>query len=447
MKQSASSELEVVFHPEPRIAETPRERTIDRLRLLWDNRRLLFRFAAWGLAGGIVLAFLIPVQYESTVRLMPPDDKADSAFAMVGAALGGKLPGGLGSMAGDFLGIKSSGALFTGILGSRTVQDDLIAKFDLRKVYWMRYWETARKRLASKTTIAEDRKSGIITLTVTDHDPKRAAAMAEEYVAQLNNVVSRLSTSSARRERVFLEERLKQVQDDLESAEKDFANFASKNSTIDIKEQAKAMVGAAAALQGEIIATQAQLEGLKQIYTENNVRVRSLRAHLTELQSELDKVGGKDYSPGDPEKKEDSQYPSLRKLPVLGQTYADLYRRTKVQETIFEMLTQQFELAKVAEAKEIPNVKVLDDANNPERKSFPPRLLIMFLGGFLALATGVIWIVGSTAWEQVSPRTPGKILAQEVFNTLRKYRARAWSNGSSNGRKQSLKRGFREEDK
>jgi len=436
---SANKELEVVYHPhspEREVSpEVPENRVVDRLRLLWEHRRFLFRVAALGLAAATLIAFLIPARYESTTRLMPPDDQSGSAFAMA-AALSGRLPGGLGALAGDVLGIKSSGALFTGILVSRTVQDSLITKFDLQKVYGTKRWYTARRQLAENTGISEDRKNGILTITVTDHDPHRAAAMAAEYVAQLNEVVNQLSTSSARRERVFLEDRLKQVKQDLEAAEKELGDFSSKNAAVDIKEQAKAMVEAAATLQGDIIASQAQLEGLKQIYTENNVRVRSLRAHIAELQTQLSKLGGKYETPGAAgdksadDNKDDSLYPSIRKLPVLGEAFADLYRRTRVQEAVFETLTQQYELAKVAEAKETPSVKVLDPADIAERKSFPPRLLIMFLGLFLAFAAAAIWVLGRCAWQGVPAHTPEKLLANDVFRTIRARITRGTSNGA-----------------
>ncbi len=439
---SANKELEVVYHPhspETEVTpEVPENGVVDRLRMLWEHRRFLFRMAALGLAAATVIAFLIPARYESTTRLMPPDDQSGSALAMA-ASLSGRLPGGLGMLAGDVLGIKSSGALFTGILVSRTVQDHLITKFDLQKVYGTKRWYSARRRLAENTGISEDRKNGILTITVTDHDPHRAAAIAAEYVAQLDEVVNQLSTSSARRERVFLEERIKQVKEDLETAEKEFGDFASKNTAVDIKEQAKAMVGAAAILQGEIIASQAQLEGLKQIYTDNNVRVRSLRAHIAELQAQLTKLGGKYETPGaatdiaaDGKKdatQDDSLYPSIRKLPVLGEAFADLYRRTRVQEAVFETLTQQYELAKVAEAKETPSVKVLDPADVAERKSFPPRLMIMFLGLFLAFAAGAIWVLGRSAWQGVPAHAPEKQLAHDVFHTIR-ARIAGTSNGS-----------------
>src|SRR5205085_1294095 len=138
---------------------------------------------------------------------------------------------------------------------------------------------------------------------------------------------------------IFLEERLRTVSQDLEAAEKEFSQFASKNTAIDIKEQGKAMVEAAATLQGELIAAQSQLEGLRQIYSDNNVRVRSIKARITELQLQLEKLGGVDES-ASPVKTQpgESSYPSIRKLPLLGVPYADLYRRTKVQEAIYETL-------------------------------------------------------------------------------------------------------------
>ena len=138
--------------------------------------------------------------------------------------------------------------------------------------------EDARKDLESHTDISVDRKSQIISIVVTDKNPQRAAAMGQAYVEELNRLVAELSTSSARRERIFLEERLKGVNQDLEAAEKDFSQFASKNTAIDVKEQGKAMVEAAAMLQGQLIAAQSQYEGLRDIYTDDNPRVRTVKA-------------------------------------------------------------------------------------------------------------------------------------------------------------------------
>lgn len=417
---------------EPKI----REASLLYFRLLWQNRRLLARVAFCGFPASILLAFLIPVRFESTARLMPPDTNQSSGLAMAAAALSGGN-GGLGGIASEMLGMKSTSDVFVGILSSRTVQDKVIQQFDLRKLYGDSRMEDARKALAEHTSISVDRKSQIITITVTDHDSKRAAAMGQAYIEELNRLVAELSTSSARRERLFLEERLHAVSKDLESAERDFSQFSSKNAAIDIKEQGRAMVEAAATLQGELIAAESQLEGLRQIYTDNNVRVRSVRARIGELKHQLEKIGGKgEEASADPPQKgnssaqQDPLYPSIRKLPLLGVTYADLYRRTRVQEAVFETLTKEYELAKVQEAKEIPTVKVLDTPNIPDKKSFPPRTLIVLLGTAFALAAGTTWLLGKASWEETDSDDPRKEFVQEVLATVKASFPKFSSNGS-----------------
>jgi capsule polysaccharide export protein KpsE/RkpR len=401
---------------------------IRQLSMLWMRRQSLCRTALTGALCGTLLAFLLPQRFDSTTQLMPPDNQSGSGIGLM-AALTAKTGNGLGAVAGDLLGVKSSGALFIGILHSATVEDRLIERFDLHKTYGVSLEEDTRRKLAEDTSISEDRKSGIITLTVSDRDPHRAAAIAQGYVDELDHLVAELSTSSAHRERIFLEERLTAVKRELDQASNEFSQFSSQNATIDIKEQAHAMLEGAAVLQGQLIAAQSELSGLQQIYTENNVRVRALRARIAELRRQREKIGGRDsglITTG--EKK--SVYPSIRELPLLGVRYGDLYRRTKIHEVVYETLTQEYELAKVQEAKETPSVKVLDAAAVPERKSFPPRFMIIFLCAFFALAGGVVWVLGQTCWQEVAPDDPGKILAREVFQTMNARMPWATPNGS-----------------
>jgi capsule polysaccharide export protein KpsE/RkpR len=406
-----------------------REWFIAQLRLLWQQRRFVFRVVICGVVAATLIAFLIPARYISSVRLMPPDNRAGLALAAVslsghGGSLGSSLLGDLGS---DLIGIRSTSELFVGILRSRTLEDHLIAQFNLKHVYI----EDARKELENHTDISVDRKSQIVIIKVTDKDRDRAAAMARKYVDELNRAVAEMSTSSARRERIFLEGRLKEVKEDLESAEKDLSQYASKNTTIDIKEQGKAMVEAAANLQGQLIVAQSRLQEMRQIYTSNNVRVRGLQARIAELQNQLNKIGGKGEGLSAPSGQEDdSLYPSIRKLPLLGVTWADLYRRVRVQEVVFETLTQQYELSRVEEAKEIPTVKVLDAPDVPEKKSSPPRILIIASGAFLSILVAFGWVVGVAKWQQIDPRDPGKALAEEVVATVKSNILLVRRNGS-----------------
>jgi uncharacterized protein involved in exopolysaccharide biosynthesis len=403
---------------------------IEPLRILWGKRILVGRAVLAGLLFGTLLAFLLPTRYESSTQLMPPDNQSGSGVAML-AALTAKTGGGLGGYAGDLLGVKSSGALFIGILRSWTVEDRLAKRFDLKKVYGVRLQVDAHRELEENTAISEDRKSGIITITVSDRDPQRAATLGQAYVEELDRLVAGLSTSAAHRERVFLEGRLRAVKLELDQASQQFSQFASKNTAIDIKEQGRAMMDAAATLMGQLIAAESEQKGLEELYTPNNVRVRAVQARITELRRQLEKMGGKTTNePSDAGATGDSLYPSIRKLPLLGVTYGDLYRQTKIQEVVYETLTQQYELAKVQEAKETPSVKVLDPARVPERKSFPPRLLIMFLCTFLAMAGSAVWVLGRERWEETDPKNPGKALATDVFQTLNAKMPWAPPNGS-----------------
>jgi len=402
------------------------------LRLFWDCRRFFCRVAIYAFCASALIAFLIPVRFQSTTRLMPPDTLSESGMGMM-AALAGRAgaAGGIGGLASDLLGVKSSGALFVGILGSQTVQDALIDEFHLKQVYHDSKIEDARKDLSEYTAVSEDRKSGIITIAVTDHDAKRAAAIARSYVDELDRLVAQVSTSSARRERIFLEGRLQNVKTDLDLAARNFSDFASKNTAIDIPEQGKAMVEAAAGLQGQLIAAQSELSGLRAIYSDNNVRVRTVEARVNELDKKLNEIGSAGTPGGGVSA--NSLYPSIRKLPLLGVTYADLFRQTKIQETVYELLTQQYELAKVEEAKEIPTVKVLDAAIVPTKKTFPPRTVIVLLGMMLGTTMAMTWVLGKTRWDAVDASDPRKAFAVEVYTTMRVKLPRFSRNGTSNG--------------
>jgi uncharacterized protein involved in exopolysaccharide biosynthesis len=450
---ATKTQAEPVTPAEPELvyeesAAAIRERQAEMLRLLWSRRRLLLRAFVAAVLASTLVAFLIPKSYTSTAQLMPPAESS-SGLAML-ATMATAKAGPYAGMAGDLLGLKSSGALFIGILRSETAQDRIIHDFNLQKVYGTRLLADAREKLDQNTTISEDRKSGILTISVTDHDPKRAAAIANAYVDQLNLLVAQLSTSAARREREFLEERLKVAKAELDNATQALAQFSSKNNTLDIETEGRAMLDAAGTLGGQLIAAQAQLEGLRQIYTDNNPRVKALTAHVAELRKQLEKLGGVDEASSaarrpaqgapraaaaEPDTVASGKigalpFPTIRNLPLLGAKYADYYRAAKIQETVFEMLTGQYELAKVQEAKETPSVKVLDPGEVPEKKSFPSRLLIIFLGTFFGMAGCILVILAQHRWESTEASDPRKVLAQEVLASVKARLPWATVNGS-----------------
>jgi len=242
-----------------------------RARLLWQHRRILARVAMISLAAGLCVAFAIPKQYTAVTSIMPPDQAGSSAMLL--AALAGRSGGmgALGSLAGGFLGEHPTTALFITLLQSGTVSGHLIERFDLKHVYHKRYNVDTAKRLAHVTKITDDKKSGVITIKVEDGDPVRARDLAQGYLDELNRLVTQTSTSAARQERVFIEQRLHRVQADLERAQLELSEFSSKNSTIDIKEQTRAMVDTGARVQAELLVEQSGLQSLRQIYGDGNV--------------------------------------------------------------------------------------------------------------------------------------------------------------------------------
>lgn len=386
--------------------------------LLWDRRRTLAKVFLYSLILSAITAFSVPKEYESTTRMMPPEQQGMGA-AMLAAIAGKAMPGGaLGALAGGMLGMKDSGALFVELLQSGTIEGALVDRFDLQKVYHKRYRQDALKRLAHRTEITQDRKSGVLTIVVTDTDRQRARDMAQAYLDQLDSLLIKVNTSAARREREFIEQRLITVQRDLEKAQVDLGDFASRNTTLDVKEQTKAMVEAGAKLQAQLIVAHAEADSLGQFYGEGNVRMRAANARVGELEHELKKLGGSASEAGQ-QLDSDSLYPSLRQMPILAVHWADLYRQVKIKETVYDLLTEQYELARIEEVKSIPSVRVIDPPGWPEKKSFPPRLIIILTLTSLTVFSVAMFMVMQDRWLRLSPHDARKQLALRVWLALK----------------------------
>jgi capsule polysaccharide export protein KpsE/RkpR len=428
------------------------------LRLLRSERRSLFRTGLSGLLLSFLVALVFPSSYESQTRLMPPEQQGGSAVILAALAatrgragisasssdralgessdgmgtdfLGlkttGARRGSLGGMATDFLGPKTTGALVVDILSGQTIQDDLIQKFDLRNGYHVRYWQDARQRLETHTSIKEDRKSGVISITVRDRDPHRAQEMAKAYVEALNGLLARVSTSSARRERIFLEERLKSAEKSLDAASQEFSNYASKKAAFDVPSQTKTMVESEAMLEGQLATAESELQELAQTYTNNNVRIHTLRARVAALRQQIENFSGNKGDTDSPQSQIVGDLPSIRKLPLVSIRWLNLYRESKIQEAMYEMLTQEDEYAKIQEAKEIQTINVLDAALVPERNSFPPRAVLVVVGALLSVLLAGVLVIAAATWKR--SQSPEKQLAAEIWGQIRAQnaRSRAW---------------------
>jgi uncharacterized protein involved in exopolysaccharide biosynthesis len=401
-----------------------------RAMLLWHHRHLLAWVTAISLIVSLGLAFSIPKRYKSSASIMPPDQQGSGAMMLAALASHSGSLGGLGSLAGSLLGGHTSTELFMNLLRSETVNGHLIDRFQLQHLYRKRYRIDTAKRLARRTSITEDKKSGVITVEVEDEDPVRARDLTQGYLDELNKLVVQTSNSSGRQERIFIERRLRTVAADLERAQLQLSEFSSRTSTIDIKEQTHAMVDAGARVQAELLLSQSGLQSLRQIYGDGNVRVRETEARIASLQHDLEKMTGSaaplipeaaasDGTASDGNDKGEL-YPPLRQLPRLAVPYADLYRQVRIQETVYELLTQQYELARIQEAKDVPAVSVIDAPGIPEKKSFPHRLLLTLALTFLAFVATAALVLIRDHWSNVDPGDPRKMLATEALLTLRK---------------------------
>jgi len=420
---SIHPELEKRYSP---ATPEPEDSKGEKLWVLWRSRRFLWGVTWKMLIASIVLAFVVPSHYKSAVRFVPGENSStsgsNSMMGLLSKAIGGDNSNmGFGLDPASLLGAKTPGAFYVEVLKSRTVQDRLINRFDLRTRYSKSTYFEARKKLAKFTDIEEDKKSGVITLTVTDYEPRIAAQIANAYVDELNRLAVDLNTSSAHRERQFLEERLTTAKQDLARATGSLSQFTSKNSMVDPQNEGRAVMDAAARMQGELIASETELKGLQQIYSDDNVRVRTLKARMAELQSQLKKLIGQSNDSATQESVAgwSAPYPSMHTLPGLGSRYAELYREAKIQEAVYAFVTQQFEMARIQEAKELPIVRVMDAGVASEKRSSPIRSLIVVGTVFGAFLLACFWVVGKYHWQQVPIDDPYRLLAADVAGEFR----------------------------
>ena len=384
--------------------------------LAWDHRRLIARVT---LAGGVLaagIAFLIPNTYKATTSLMPPQSRAGNPM-MMAAGMSSQM-GDLAPLAQNMLGMQAPAALFVKALASEAILNQLVERFDLERVYRVNTGMAARKILMGRTDITEDRRSGIVTISVQDHDKYRVAQLADAYVQELDKLLTQISSSGASRERLFLEGRLASVKHDLDVASQDLSQFSSKTGAVDITEQGKASFESSAKLQGQLIEGEAELKGLEEIYAPDNERVRTMKAHVAELRYALEKINTNAGSSAD----SDTGSLPIRELPILGSTYAALFRRTKIQESVYQMLSEQYEMAKLEEVRQVPTVRVLDPALVPEKKSGPKRSIICLAGMLLSFCGSIYWIIAAKNWQETDSDSPAKVLLQRVFTDVRQNR-------------------------
>lgn len=326
-------------------------------------------------SGALILSLTLPPLYTATAKILPPQQQSSSMNMLLGQL------GGLAGAAGGIAGLKNPGELYIGLLQSRTVADNLIQQFKLKQRYATETMDETRKALQSASAISSG-KDGLISINVEDKDPQFAAALANGYIAQLIRLNQSLAVTDAAKRRLFFETQLKQTKGQLASAETALRQTQERTGMIQPDGQVQAIMNTVTQLKASIAAKEVQLEALRSYATEQNPLYQRSRQELAGLKTQLAKLENGAEIAGD------VMVPT-GKMPQSGLEYLRRLREVKYQETIFELLAKQYELARIDEAKDSSQIQILDSAAIPELRSKPIRSLITAAGLFSGLVLGI----------------------------------------------------------
>src|SRR6266853_386225 len=361
---------------------------LDLLIVLAKHKRIVLGVPFVVAIAAAIISLLLPNIYTGTARILPPQQSASAASALLNQ-LGGAL-GGLAGAAGGTLGIRNPNDLYVGMLKSRTVADNLIVRFDLSKVYQQELRSNTRNDLLGNTSIAAGR-DGIITIEVDDKDPKRAAELANAYVDELMKLTKVLAVTEASQRRLFFERQLLQVKDNLTAAEIAARQGLQKGGLAQVDAQGRSMIEVTARLRAQISAKEVQIGSMRTFAAEGNPELQRTQQELEALRRELARIEGS--SPlAAAGRRDDTRNSGLDNLGRL--------RDLKYYEFLYELLAKQYELAKIDEAKDATVIQVLDRAIEPDRKSKPMRALIVLLSTFAAGLVVILWAFVREAGEK-----------------------------------------------
>lgn len=358
---------------------------LDYWRVLVKRKKLLILFVGAAAIISIGISLTLPRIYASAASLLPPQENvAESAL------LSARLPGEFSGMASGLLGIKSPSDLWVGILKSQTVRDAVVAEFNLKEVYDVETNQEARKNLTEALSIKKS-KEGIISITVEDQDPVRAAEMANAFVNQLDKFNKNIIMTSGGRMKAFVEKRLEEAKQALAKTEEALKTFQEEKGAVKLDTQSEAIIGAIGKVKGKLMAKEVELQTLLSFAAAENPQVKLLETEVRELKKGLrgleegEKGGGVSSRAG-------STFIPTASFPDLGLQYTRLIREGKIQQTLYSLLTEQYEMARIQEAKDTPTLQILDTAKIPEKWIKPKKVLIVLLSTFTATFFGVFLV-------------------------------------------------------
>lgn len=352
----------------PDAASRDQDPEFDMRAALQPVRRGWRTLVAAMLAAGAVGAgasFLLKPQFTSTTTFIPPQQQSVASTAL--ASLGT-----LASLAGASSG-KNSADEYISLMQSVTVSDRIIDHFGLMKIYEAKYRASARKALAASTQIVLGKKDGLISVSVDDVDPQRAADMANRYVDELRTMTATLAVSEAQQRRVFFEREMQATKAKLISAQ--IALQASGFAAGALKTEPREAADAYAKLRAEATAAEVRLQTLRSSLADSAPEVRQQTVYLQSLRSQLDLL--------EKSTKQDDSAPD----------YVSRYREFKYQETLFDLMSKQYEIARVDESREGALIQVVDPALPAEQKSKPNRRVMTLVGSLLGGVLAAVWLL------------------------------------------------------
>ncbi|MDR7052273.1 uncharacterized protein involved in exopolysaccharide biosynthesis [Duganella sp. 3397] len=337
----------------------------------------------------IAASLIMTPIFTSTTVIMPPQQQGSSTAAAILGQLGGIGGAALGT-------VKNPSDLYVGMLKSRTIADQLINEFKLKERYNIDTIDAARKRLELASTFLNG-KDGLIAISVDDADPEVATNIANAYVKKLQLLTGSLAIGEASRRRKFFGTRVLEAKNDLANAEVAFRKIQESTGMVELSGQVKGLIASSAQLQGEIASKQVQLSSIMSYATKNNPEVLRLEEEIRAMTRQLARLTkGADGS---------GMTIATGKLPQVGSEYIRGVRDVKYYEATFEMLSKQFELARVDEANNDSAIQILDVAVPPEKKSRPVRAPMVALGVLGGIILGLAFAFMRDAYTR-SMRTP-----------------------------------------
>jgi len=333
-----------------------------------------------------VISVMVPSQYTATTTILPPGSQQDAMMSMLGANISGSL-GDLGGIAGMLGAGTTLSDLFAVILESGTITGKIIKKFDLKRIFKTKSNFDTAEILHGITKIRVS-PEGIVAVSVTWKNKYLAADIANAYITELDKFNTEIAMTVGKKYRIFIEQRLKETTDTLKLAEEALRAFQEKHRTVALDLEIESAILTMAELKRQILLLEVKKGAIVSSSQTNNPYVHNINKEIRELKKQLAKI---EFGS---EQKDTTQFGAgfsmaFTDLPEVSLEYVRLVRNVEVQQVIFEVLTQQYEQAKIMELKDTPTVQVLDRASPPEKRSLPKRRQIVMLAAIFSILLAV----------------------------------------------------------